>query len=492
MPNINEFESQCQALGLQHIEVVEGPRDSSVTLEDILSGRYARITTGTYEYFEDDLEKTDIVFFSQSDKTQEVSFIGNAVFFTESGGGTDESWTYETHKLTIPINGGVRTFNESLKDELIASGIIGIVADSIDERVDPNNENSDYKATSLFGKIEQKLAALKGNKSSLANVKVPWLYNMVIFNDSYLNGLHPEIYSEAVADGQNRNALENTTSGNIPFFCAPYLMQTNNYIYGFQTLNYNGTASYRDTITSAMLKEVYSSWMTKNPVKHIDSNSSGPFVSSNYTYLDWCITNCSETRTTSGYKAIKGRATSTSSAPNVNPIEAPYHMHGGSYNGYHSTIYGYTQDGYATVAFSEQPFLYGFVFYITEIHASDENPFLGGYLTIVGINSQGKIIKPKVPWYASEPFDYIDNGVLVTKTAGVYYDLIASNIRQASGSSTIPEIIPDNSEYSPLKGKILFECSVRQTPAEANYANNLNYIIAPDDFIPDDYFDDVP
>lgn len=486
MPNVNEFKNQCAALGLQHVEVKDGYVDNVHSLDDILnpdgSPKLDTISVTTYETYEDDLKTTDIVFFCQDDQIHGVSFLANAVFFTESGGNGDESWTYKTHKLTVPINGGTRTFSEAMKDELIASGIIGIVADSLDDRIDPEDDTSDYKANSLFGKIENKLAELKGNKATLAGVKIPWLYNMVIFNDRGAEGLHPDFSSNTYrgCDSQSRTAIYEPfgNSAPIPFYTATYSIASGDYIYGFQTIS--GSSSFGRTSEAHAEKALYESWMTRNPKCYQSQVRDCT--------LEWCLTNCYNSSHNSNAQ-INGRRSLSTVDHGLSYNETPYKIDGGSFQKKGATLYQKSNaPGYATISFSEQPFLYGMVFFITEIHASSEIPFIGGYFTIVGINKQGKIITPKVPWYASDEWYYLTNGSYVSKSAGLYYDLDPSRIH-VNSLQTIT-IVSDNSKYSPLKGKILFECSLCLTPTEANYAENLNYIISPDAFIPNNYFDD--
>jgi hypothetical protein len=132
MPGIEEFKAQCVALGLEHIEVDSEYDDSqyfkingnwkSFTLNSLLS--YVRstpiekISMGTYEHYESLFKQMDFVFFMSGER-EGVVFIGNGLMFSERGGGT-ESWSYDTHTIDIEMKGGIRTFNEVVKDELIA------------------------------------------------------------------------------------------------------------------------------------------------------------------------------------------------------------------------------------------------------------------------------------------------------------------------------------------------------------------------------------
>ena len=50
--------------------------------------------------------------------------------------------------------------------------------------------------------------------------------------------------------------------------------------------------------------------------------------------------------------------------------------------------------------------------------------------------------------------------------------------------------IDEGASLGKLRGTIATRATIRMTPMEANYAKNLNYLIAPQDFIPDDYLDD--
>jgi hypothetical protein len=47
-----------------------------------------------------------------------------------------------------------------------------------------------------------------------------------------------------------------------------------------------------------------------------------------------------------------------------------------------------------------------------------------------------------------------------------------------------------NARFTPLKGKTVLEVCIPIRAEELNYAKNVDYIIAPNGLIPDNYFDD--
>jgi len=174
MPNINEFVEQCSLLGIDHIEVVPvDVYDDTAEFEGLSNDEAVRliktkekISDTIYKKYKESLNTSNIVFFlnNGADVSEEVVFLGNSIILGERGGGNpDESWTYNTHEVNIPLKAGVRTFNEAFKDEIVASGILGIVADSLDDmegtitRDSKGIRRGSYKESSLYGKLEAKV-----------------------------------------------------------------------------------------------------------------------------------------------------------------------------------------------------------------------------------------------------------------------------------------------------------------------------------------------
>ena len=479
MPNISEFRQQCAALGLDHIEVIEGAREPDVTLNMIINGQVDTITIGTYEYFESDLKQTDIVFFVEDEVSNQVSFIGNAVFFTERGG-SDESWTYKTKKLTIPLNGGVRTFNASIKDEFIASGVLGIMANSIDD-VD---QYQNYKEDSLYGKIESKIQDLiaeedkkrASNKGTLIGVKIPWLYNTYVFG-SYLispTGSYDHFLNCAKSNLAAVYSTGDRSRANQSFF--PIFLQNkeisiNQFSYNFSTVSGDQMHSIDYHIEQSSPNILLKSYIDGQPIawdhgyarysnsSYLDLHINGSF--------DWClylfyggrrIYNCS-----GGFNTISSEKTYNSDALYSQPILEVY--------------------------YKEQPFISGMVLWITNIHPDETYPFLGGYITSVALDRTGHIIKPVCPYIGLT--DTTIDGVTITNNGKIAYNncINSTFIADALAQNAI-DYAPDSSPFTPLKGKGLMEIAIPMSSTEANYAKNLDYIIAPDEYIPEDYFDD--
>lgn len=488
MPNINDFTEQCDALGLQHIEIVPdgtpGVDDSDIhSWQDVLTKE--KITTSTYELYEEDLKKTEVVFFCQDENLRSVSFLANAVFFTERGG-SDESWTYKTKTINIPVNGGLRTFSEAMNDELIASGIIGIVADSLCDK----DTHGDYLSNSLYGKIEDKLAQLMADerKTNLAGVKVPWLYNTVVLNERYNSApysrLHPTFTNYTPYDSGKRSQLSADSSDNGTrakvVKISPYNFSSGKYIYSYRwydlTNAINSPLSY--------FTEALQGIITNNP-KTASShtvNTATVYTPRMYNYSYY----------------------STSAAASILHSDSIEGNQGSGFGGYmttrnarvskaHSGTWAYQN---LVTIFPEQPYLVGFVFFITDIR-TDDPASLGGYLISIGINKNGHIIEPVCPYTAGittvagdedeTSYNVID-GVTYWKYTPIPYSVLEEHPEYIETYQI--GVYNEGSPISPLRGAIALENSIRMTPEEAAYAGNLNYLIAPNEFIPDDYFDD--
>lgn len=450
MPSVSEFSQQCAALGLDHIEVINGERDPEVTLEDITSGKISQITFGTYEYYESQLAQTDIVFFTEDEELNTITFIGNAVVITNSAGPRD-SWSYKTKEINIPIDGGVRTFNAAIKDEFIANGVMGIMADSIDN-VD---EHGNYLENSLFGKIEDKIAVLKGNAATIEGVKIPWLYNLMAFRDStYTTGL------SGITISSNKNEVNNTSlSRKVKcIYCEPKVLTTNAYQYCWKTLS-NANQAEEAPFTYSKLLGSIGKYILRTGKANTQSSYNGyGFLGYYGSYQDhdyiYHIT----------YGGYRGSDTIT-----------------GSYHGIDTMPENYTE-------FKTQPFLYGSVFWINEIGTIGNTYYLGGYIVLIGLDKTGKIITPKVPYRALSALD-LDNGSV---TAGVIDIEVTDHdlelyLNQPNGI----EYVPDFSPFSPLKGKSIIPLYVPMTADEYSYALNTNYIIAPESYLPDNNSEEV-
>lgn len=129
------------------------------------------------------------------------------------------------------------------------------------------------------------------------------------------------------------------------------------------------------------------------------------------------------------------------------------------------------------------------VLWITNIYPDETYPFLGGYITSVALDRTGHIIKPVCPYIGLT--DTTIDGVTITSNGKIAYNncINSTFIADALAQNAI-DYAPDSSPFTPLKGKGLMEIAIPMSSTEANYAKNLNYIIAPDEYIPEDYFDD--
>lgn len=492
MPNVSEFRSQCNALGLQYIEVKEQNDDSDIhSIDDIINvdgtAKVETISINTYELYENELKKTNIVFFCEDNDLGMVSFLANAVFYTEKGG-AEESWTYKTKKISIPVNGGIRTFNESIKDELIASGIMGIMADSLDEE-EGEGENKHFKANSLYGKIEDKCAALmaKKGKNTMAGVEVPWLYNFMLLNDRSILR-----QNSLLSDGNQLTGLTTRSilSESIPVWCYPLKISSNYYEYCFQQCRNVCRISTYD-VKYTTWEKLVQTFLT-NCLNHIPSwLQTSPYPADYYLVNSSTFTPCGVLQ----------------SIPEIHPAKAPFYQSSdpASYSSYGDIGSGgnplntvTTNDGQgsrtantASAVFSTQPFIYGIVFYITKIAASEQNPYLAGYLTIVGIDKYGKVIKP-MKWYKVTAEITYNNK---TYAVGWYTEY---ELKDVISSGIYSAYIYSLTSIYPLTGRtnlivdrgVIVDCSIALSPEEVNYANNLNYIISPNEFIPEGYFDD--
>ena len=450
MPNVSEFKQECAALGLSHIEVVEGDREPDVTLDMIKNGQVDTITTGTYEYYESELKKLDIVFFSEDDVIQGVTFIGNSVFFAERGG-SEESWTYKTHKINIPVDGGVRTFSGAMKDELFAMGVMGIVADSIDD-VD---NHGNYLDTSLYGKIENKLAALmrKEGATTLEGLKIPWLYNIIVSRCSGSgSGIDwASTFSDHIGRvGQNAGGTERMDSAIYCNFDS-FSTTDNTYLYklGYD-FKYN-----TDGLT----------WIITGTPKYPVRTGK---CSANWVYADDRF-----------LKAWNGQHHATSHGGWNNPM----------YQGTSGTP-GNSDQPINYTKFSTQPYVFGMVFMITHITEQDsyrQVPAISGYITIIGLDKQGHILAPVPPYWTLRSCTI--KGQSYNEHVQVRINLTPQEISELMDNGDI-DYMPDYSKFSPLKGKTIMEVCIPIRAAELNYAKNVDYIIAPNDLIPEDYFDD--
>lgn len=479
MPNISEFKQECAALGLPHVEVIWGERELEVTLDMIKNGQVDTITTGTYEYFESQLKNLDIVFFSEDDTIQGVTFIGNSVFFTERGG-SDESWTYKTREISIPLNGGIKTFNQSIKDEFIASGVLGIMANSIDE-VD---QSGNYREDSLYGKIKDKVQALileadktrTTNKGTLLGVKIPWLYNVYVFG-SYL--ISPTDYFDHFLNCNKISLATVGSSGDrdrsnqsfFPLFLLNKSISNNKFSYSFSTLPGEQLHSVSGYIEQTSPSILLKSYIDKEPIswdsayhRYYTDSFMDLRINGNF---NWCM-----------YLNYGGKR---------------IHNCSGGFNTRSSTTTSNHDDLYSQptleVFYKDQPFITGMVLWITDIYPDDAYPFISGYITSIALDKTGQIIKPVCPYIGT--LNTTIDGINIVANEKISYDNCINNtfIEHCLDQDAI-SYAPDSSPFTPLKGKSLMEVAIPMSNVEANYTKNLDYIIAPNEYIPEDYFDD--
>ena len=462
MPNINEFVEQCSLLGIDHIEVVPvDVYDDTAEFEGLSNDEAVRliktkekISDTIYKKYKETLNTSNIVFFlnNGADVSEEVVFLGNSIILGERGGGNpDESWTYNTHEVDIPLKAGVRTFNEAFKDEIVASGILGIVADSLDDMEGTITRDSKgirrgiYKESSLYGKLEAKVQAKMKEAGQwdettqtgdLSGVKIPWLYNLTLMGEPIAGYNH--IYLPSGFSGiLDYSTYYNSSAANYiwAFYSNLYEYSQNVYKYGFQMFYTSG----RRYINSV-----------ENISKIINKD-----------YLEFFIPN-------------KNYEPGTSS-------DRPIYDHGADIGKYKGYLYGgYNAphisaqtttgtDNISYVYYDEQPFLIGHILWITSIQPNIEPPRASGYLTIVAFNKQGKIIRPLCPYWTKEGNTWTE-----------YSEDIKDTL----------ELMPDFSPYSPLEGKNLLELCLPLTEAEALYAQNQDYVIVPTDYVPDNWKQD--
>ena len=225
MPSINEFVNYCQAANVDHIEVKinyddindfkeNGQWVSKAKAKQILQGKET-ISMEVFEHYQNAFMETSIAFFVpdgtpsgggtinliikgksldtilsemttgeaaeyleslqengvtlEPDENDVVTipisndlFIQNAIQYTERGGGAD--FSYKTKTLDLPLIGGIRVFNQEVKDEVVAKGMLCINAiglDSIDEETsDSTEQNRKFEDTSVFGVLEKKVKNL--------------------------------------------------------------------------------------------------------------------------------------------------------------------------------------------------------------------------------------------------------------------------------------------------------------------------------------------
>lgn len=480
MPNINSFIEQCNLLGIEHIRVDSDYDDSEYFKEDgswktytvqtlqsyINTNAIDIISMNTYEHYEDLFKQTNIVFFMNGERDQ-IVFIGNGLILSERGGGI-ESWAYDTHTIEIEMKGGIRTFNTTIKDELIAQRILGVTANSLSDR----DNNGKYKTDSLYGKIQAKTIQLmkeagKWNQETqtgdLANVKLPWLYSLYVFDpigafygDNYTGTLSNDImylyphesfgHVWQVINNQNQGfiiplSIQLSNINNNKYYYKFYACKMNNSSYvsfdGMEVFNSNSSSSRQSTVNNIVLNSYNKVALSVG----VNNNNKYGICFAQY-----------QKRLASTYGGING-----SNTPRTSDM---------------------SQWKDLTVAYREQPFLIGMVFWITSYGSDNVNyPMLNGYITSIAFNKDGEILEPVCPYW--------DGSNTNTITDDTDPEI------QPGGSKENYEPLPSLG-YDNLNGKILIPMAIPITPTENNYAQNLNYIIVPTDWIPENYIDDEP
>ena len=462
MPNINEFVEQCSLLGIDHIEVVPvDVYDDTAEFEGLSNDEAVRliktkekISDTIYKKYKESLNTSNIVFFlnNGADVSEEVVFLGNSIILGERGGGNpDESWTYNTHEVNIPLKAGVRTFNEAFKDEIVASGILGIVADSLDDmegtitRDSKGIRRGSYKESSLYGKLEAKVQAKikeagqwdeETQTGDLSGVKIPWLYNLTLMGKPIAG--YNNIYLPSGILGNLDSSYYNSSAANYiwAFYSSLYEYSQNTYKYGFQQFYTTGSSHNRFIDNTSNIPKIINKEYDEIFIPNINESTNTPSMYDGQSYSTYYGL------LYGGYNAPHTKGVSNSS----------------SYRGDRSYVY-----------YNEQPFLIGHVLWITSIQPNITPPRISGYLTIVAFNKQGKIIRPLCPYQTKEG-----------NTWAEYSEDIKDTL----------ELMPDFSPYSPLEGKNLLELCLPLTEAESLYAQNQDYVIVPTDYVPDDWKQD--
>lgn len=359
-------------------------------------------------------------------------FIQNAIQYTERGGGPD--FSYETKTLDLPLIGGIRVFNQEVKDEVIAKGMVCINAmelTSIDEETsDSTEQNRKFKDTSVFGVLEKKVKNLMGEDETIEGVKIPWLYSQiateaVLENNSRLNepityystestASYISIYSMSI---QNTSFTKNNYRYKILGKCHEanshgnigWIIQDQYYKSNFLSC-YNGSGTYQ-----------YDRFLGLN-------QNSVLFGCMHY-----------------------GGYTTPSQSSHTGSNATPYHRE---------------------IKYIHRPFVIGMVPLITTFYPTDK-PRCECYFIPVAFDINGKIMKPDNP-VVYEGNKIAENYDTAPDTCPFYQSAIAT----------------DNSVVSnTCKGNLLMLGYLPMTIAERDYVTSQDYIIAPTDWIPEGYLD---
>lgn len=357
-------------------------------------------------------------------------FIQNAIQYTERGGGPD--FSYETKTLDLPLIGGIRVFNQEVKDEVIAKGMVCINAmelTSIDEETsDSTEQNRKFKDTSVFGVLEKKVKNLMGENETIEGVKIPWLYskfgpNKITSESSRLN--------ISISNNINVSQTECSTVDSVEIINTQ--IQSNNYRYRILGKRHGGSSDITRIITDLPSMSYY---LTAN---------NGGFSYGRFLY---------SAGNSGGY--ITGYSYGGFTEPYVA----------------NTTNQGQGETALRDIKYTSRPFIIGIVPLITSFYPTDA-PSCECYFLPVAFDINGKIMKPDSP-VIYEGGKISENYDTAPDTCPFYQSTIATD---------------DSVVSNTCKGNLLMLGYLPMTIAERDYVTSQDYIIAPTDWIPDGYLD---
>lgn len=378
--------------------------------------------------------------------SENTIYVSNAIMY-ERGSGPDQTWT-ETDivdEVTLDVDNGLRTFNVAFKDEIIAQGLLGIKANSLN-----NSIEGMYNEDSLFGKIQAKVAqAIRetpGSDGTLKNVKLPWLYTRF--------GLQPN-YKETV-NNVNRYCANNQGQLSFGTYTQPYISDAEWNVFNYISDNPS------DEKIKDYFAEVYNLEMSAMGQNYIEYQIRIKTTSQNRNAKNtFGITN--SWSYSQDISSRQGRS-DTRRAWNLNDYGTPVFNSVITFGGYNlnyqflktddsegsSYAYGTRVQRYAT-----QPFVIGMVFWITDIIKNNTSgQYVRCWVVPVALNEQGEIMAPLTTGSAEQySSDYIVN-------APADFD---------------------------SKGYIGLRLALPMTDDEYKYALSNNYMVVPSTCLPSNY-----